>query len=249
MTQVWLYALISVFLISAISLVGVFIFSLKKAFIQKITLPLVSFAVGGLLGDAFIHLLPESFEKTNNSLKIAILIIAGVLIFFSLEKFLRWRHCHDFECKEHSHILVNMNLAGDSVHNFIDGIIIAASYIVSLPLGIATTLAVALHEIPQEIGDFGIFIHSGLSRGKALLYNFLASLACVLGAILTLLIGQHLGGFAFAILPLTAGGFLYIAGSDLIPELHRETKISTSLVQLLSIIGGVIIMALLILLD
>jgi len=244
--HIWFYALISVAAVSLISLIGIFVFTLSDEKTKKISLFIVSFAVGGLFGDAFIHLLPEAFKKTDATLVVSLGVIIGVLLFFCLEKFLRWRHCHVPEGEGHKHPLVAMNLVGGTAHNFIDGMIIGASYLVSVPIGLTTTLAIIFHEIPQEFSHFGIFIHSGILKRKALLFNFLSALAAVLGTVLALLIGTRISSFASFMLPLTAGGFLYIAGSDLIPELHHETKISTSLGQLVSIICGVGVMALLV---
>jgi len=142
-----------------------------------------------------------------------------------------------------------MNLIGDGVHNLIDGMLIGASYTVSIPIGIATTLAVILHEIPQEIGDFGVLLHAGLSIKKAFAFNFLSALTAILGAIISLFAGSHIEGYSSILLPITAGGFIYIAGSDLIPELQYECKLSTSVQQFIAIILGVGIMALLVLLE
>ena len=249
MTQIWLYAIISVIVVSSISFIGVFFLSLKKERLKKILLYLVSFAVGGLFGDAFIHLLPESFEKIGKNLTVSLYIILGILIFFVLEKFLRWRHCHILNSQEHVHPVVTMNLVGDAVHNLIDGMVIGASFLVSIPIGITTALAVILHEIPQEIGDFAVLVHGGLSCKKALIFNFLTALTAILGALASLLLGPHLEGYAISLLPITAGGFLYIAGSDLIPELHHEVRALKSLGQLILIILGIGIMALLVLLE
>jgi len=243
--QVWLYTLISVFIISLISFVGVFAVFFKEEKLKKISLFIVSFAVGALFGDVFIHILPESFKDSGASLKISLLLVAGILIFFMLEKFLRWRHCHVPISKSHYHPVVSMNLFGDAIHNFIDGMLIAASFIVSVPLGVATALAIAFHEIPQEFGDFGMLIHGGMSRKIALFYNFLSALVGIFGAAAVLLIGQSVQNFALILLPITAGGFLYIAGSDLIPELHQDVGFKTSFLQLFSIIFGVAVMALL----
>ncbi len=248
--QIWLYSLISVVSVSAISLVGVLFLALKKETLKKLSLVLVGFAVGGLLGDSFFHLLPESFKKIGFGISVPFLILFGFFIFFSLEKFIRWRHCHIQPVqKDHAHPLISLNLVGDTVHNLIDGLLIGATFLVSIPLGIATALAILLHEIPQEIADFSIFIYSGLSTKKAIAFNVLSSLAGILGAVISLFLGSTVENFALFLLPITAGGFLYIAGSDLIPELHHETKISNSLAQLGSIILGVAVMAALLLLG
>lgn len=207
------------------------------------TLLLVSFAVGGLFGDAFIHLLPEAFGELGTNLAVSLYAILGILIFFVLEKFLRWRHCHIPTSEQHMHPLVTVNLIGDTVHNIIDGMLVAASYLVSVPIGITTTVAVVLHEIPQEVGDFGVMIHGGLSVKKALFFNLLSGMAAVLGAVFSLVVGGEISGFSVSLLPVTAGGFLYIAGSDLIPELHHEVDVKMSALQLLLMMLGVGIMA------
>ncbi len=202
-----------------------------------------------MFGDAFIHLLPESFEELGANLSASLYVILGILVFFVVEKFLRWRHCHIPTSEEHLHPMVTINLVGDGVHNFIDGMLVAASYMVSLPIGITTTLAVVLHEIPQEVGDFGVMIHGGLSVRRALGFNFLSALAAVLGAVLALIVGSEVSGFSLFLLPVTAGGFLYLAGSDLIPELQHEVKASKSLLQFVMILLGVGMMALMTVLE
>ncbi|MCK9614587.1 MAG: ZIP family metal transporter [Candidatus Omnitrophica bacterium] len=249
--QAWVYSLVSVIIVSLISLIGVFTLSLKKNFLQKILLFLVSFAVGGLFGDAFIHLLPEAFKELGANLTTSLYIILGIVIFFILEKFIRWHHCHVPASEHQLHPVVALNLLGDGVHNFIDGLIIGATYCVSIPLGVTTTLAVILHEIPQEIGDFGVLVHGGLSIKKALIFNFLSAATSILGAIVALSIGPHAKGFTTALVPITAGGFIYIAGSDLIPELHQgcDVKISSAALQFISLLLGVAMMAALVLLE
>lgn len=247
--KIWSFTFFSVVLVSLISLIGVFFISLDENRLKKILLFMVSFAVGALFGDTFIHLLPEAYEKMGGGLNTPLLILVGILVFFVLEKFIRWRHCHIPTSDHHVHPMVTMNLIGDMVHNFIDGILIASSYSVSIPIGIATTFAVVLHEIPQEMGDFGVLVHGGLSVKKALLFNFLFALSAIVGAIGALVIGPKVEGFSLSMLPITAGGFVYLAGSDLIPELQKEVEWSKSIGQLFSIILGIGIMALLVLLE
>jgi zinc and cadmium transporter len=162
-----------------------------------------------------------------------------------MEKFFRWRHCHHPTTKEHLHPIVPMNIFGDTIHNFIDGILIAISFTASIPLGIATSVAVLFHEIPQEISDFSILIKGGLSVKKALLVNILGALVSFFGALIALQMGEHINGFTNALIPFTAGGFIYIAGSDLIPELHHNTEISKSFIQLIMLIFGVFTMTIL----
>jgi len=247
MFEVWLYSLFSVFLVSCISLIGLLTFSLKDKKLSEILLYLVSFSVGGLLGDAFIHLLPEAIRLNNETL-LASYILLGIIVSFIVEKFIQWRHCHIPISKEHPHPFAIMNLIGDSVHNFIDGLIIGASYLTSLHVGIATTLAVIFHEIPQEIGDFGVLIHGGFKKKKALLLNFVTALTAVLGTVIALIIGSTANLTSF-LLPFAIGSFIYIASSDLIPELHKETKPAKSFVQLMMLFVGIGIMFLLLLLE
>ena len=242
--EVWGYTLLSVLLISIISFVGILTISLKMEKLKKILLYMVSFAAGGLLGGAFIHLIPEAVEEFGLSSSMSIYLLSGVVLFFIMEKFICWRHCHHPTTKDHPHPFAYMNLIGDGVHNFIDGLIVAASYLVSMPLGVATTIAVILHEIPQEIGDFGVLVHGGFTRKRALGMNFLTALTAVLGAVVALLLG-FLEGLTAFLLPLAAGGFIYIAGSDLIPELHKDVNMKRSGAQLFFIILGIAIMYLL----
>lgn len=222
---------------------------LKKEKLKKILLFLVSFAAGGLLGGAFLHLLPEAVEETGFNLEISLAILIGLLAFFVLEKFISWRHCHIPTSKEHPHPLAFMNLVGDGFHNLTDGVVIAASFLTNPTLGIATTLAVIFHEIPQEIGDFGVLIHGGFTRKKALVFNFISALMAVTGAILTLFLGIKFTNLVQFLIPFTAGGFIYIAGSDLIPELHKETNLAKSLVQMIGLILGIGVMLILLFIE
>ncbi|MEM3373953.1 MAG: ZIP family metal transporter [Candidatus Woesearchaeota archaeon] len=247
--QIWLYTLTSVFIVSLIAFIGIFTLALKNKVLQKILLLLVSFATGALLGDVFIHLLPELIEEQGLTLKNSLFILLGIFLFFILEKFLCWRHCHIPTSKEHPHPLGFMNLIGDAFHNFLDGMIIAGSYLVNIQVGIATTIAVLLHEIPQEISELGVLLHAGLSKTKALLYNFLSALTSFLGAILVLILGEKIDFLISLIVPITIGGFLYIASSDLIPELHKETEPKKSLLQMIFMILGISIMLSLLLLE
>ncbi|PIZ54467.1 ZIP family metal transporter [Candidatus Uhrbacteria bacterium CG_4_10_14_0_2_um_filter_41_21] len=236
------FTLISVLIISLISFIGVLALVLKRDLLNKSIFIFVSLAVGALLGDVFIHIIPGAYEKMNDTTIISFLLIGGILIFFILEKFIHWHH-HTLEhAEEHHHQMGKMILFGDGVHNFIDGLIIASSYMVSLEVGMATTIAVVLHEIPQEIGNFGVLIHAGYKAKKALWYNFLSALTAVIGAIVALILGSVAEDFAVILLPITAGGFIYIALSDLIPELHKNHS-EQSLVQVIAIMVGVMSMA------
>lgn len=232
----------SIFLVSIVSLAGVLTLSLGDKLLKKIIIMLVSFSAGTLLGDAFIHLIPESFENQNAFTSFSVL--AGLVTFFSLEKFIHWRHCHEEGCPEHSKALSYVVLAGDGLHNFIDGVIIAASFLISVPVGIATTVAVFFHEIPQEIGDFATLVHGGLTKKKALLYNFLSALTAFLGALLVLFLQSYSDNIVLYLVPFAAGGFIYIATADIIPELHKHKahKISESFRQLFFFVLGIIVM-------
>src|SRR3989338_3847877 len=181
----------SVILVSIISFIGLFTISLKEEKLKKIIFYLISFSAGALLGDVFIHLIPELIEKNKFSLTTSISILGGIGIFFILEKFIHWQHCHgNVMQKNHIHSFAYTNLVGDALHNFIDGAVIAATYLVSIPAGLATTIAVVLHEIPQEVGDFGVLIHGGFTKSKALVLNFLSALPPLLGAVLAIIAGK-----------------------------------------------------------
>ena len=242
MLNIWLYSLISVFIVSLISLIGVLTLSISLEKLRKILIFLVSFSAGALLGDAFLHILPEINQEVGFTSNTAVLMFGGLMLFFILEKYVHWTHCHEPLSEKHPHHLATMNLVGDGLHNFLDGLIIAASYLVSIPLGIATTLAIVLHEIPQEIGDFGVLIHSGYTKTKALWYNMLSAWIAVLGTIIGLVLKDFSGSLSAKILPIAAAGFIYIATADLIPELHKETKMSRSLLQIFSLVAGFIVM-------
>ncbi|MDD2863730.1 MAG: ZIP family metal transporter [Methylococcales bacterium] len=222
----------------------------------------ISFAIGALLAVAFWGLIPEAFEhaKPEQIQSLSATILAGILGFFVLEKLLLWRHCHFGECEahgddehqhpEHSHNHGHSHshgeksagafiILGDSIHNFVDGVLIGAAFLVNPHLGIVTSLAVATHEIPQEVGDFAILLHSGYSRKKALFYNVLASLTTVIGGVLAYFWLADLRDSLPYFLTLAASSFIYIAVADLIPSLHKKTDIKTSLEQIALIGAGV----------
>ncbi|MCM8792033.1 MAG: ZIP family metal transporter [Candidatus Omnitrophica bacterium] len=228
----------STLLISLISLIGIISLIFKEKFLEKILLFLVGFAAGGLIGGSFLHLLPEAFEKGENISWY--FVIAGFVFFFLLERYLYWRHCHDGVC--YIHTFTYLNLVGDGIHNFCDGLLIAVSYAANIHLGIITTLAVIFHEIPQEIGDFGILVYGGFSKTKAMWFNFLSAIMCILGAILGYLITGWVENIAVFLIPFTAGGFIYIASSDLLPELHKQKDIKKSNIALITFILGLLFM-------
>ncbi len=251
MDMVFIYALLSVLAVSLISFVGVFTLGVEINKLRRFLIYIIAFSAGALLGDAFIHLLPEIVEERGFTLGISAYVLGGILIFFVLEKFIHWQHCHNHMLeKSHVHPFAYTNLVGDGFHNFLDGVIIAAAYFVSAPVGFATSIAVILHEIPQEIGDFGILIHAGFSKKKALMLNFASALLSVLGVVATFLIGDRISGIEAILVPIAAGGFIYIAASDLIPELHKHSdRFHKSFWQLVFFVIGIGVMALLLLLD
>ncbi len=244
-----IYALISVFVVSLVSLVGIVTLWLRLSLLKKIVLLMVSFSAWALLGDVFFHLLPEIANPSWRPISASLWILAWIIFGLITEKIIRRNHCHMPITKQHTHPVAIMNLVWDIVHNFIDWLIIGASYLVSIPVGIATTLAVVLHEIPQEIWDFGVLIHGWFSRKKALLLNFVTALTAVVGVLLAFVLHRFVGNMVAILLPFAAGTFIYIAGSDLIPELHKENKLSQTLPQLFFFILGILIMSTLLLLE
>ncbi len=209
----------------------------------------VSFAIGALLAVSFWGLIPHAFEEVEPGQfqSLSAVILGGILIFFVLEKLLIWRHCHSESCEAHAedghghHAAGSLIIMGDSIHNFVDGILIAAAFLTDVKLGIVTSLAVAAHEIPQEVGDFAILLHSGYSKGRALFYNILASLATVIGGVLAFYGLEGMSGSLPYFLALAASSFIYIAVADLIPTLHKKTEIKTSLQQFALIAAGVVL--------
>jgi zinc and cadmium transporter len=160
--------------------------------------------------------------------------------FYILENVVHWRHCHDADCEAHS--FGYMNLIGDAVHNFIDGLVIAAAFISDFRLGVATTLAIISHEIPQEIGDFGVLLHSGFKKTKAILFNFITAFMIVVGGFVGFLVSSSVGSFVQLLLPIAAGGFIYIAASDLIPELRKVVDLRKSVSTFVFFLLGILMM-------
>ena len=239
------WAVISVILVSSVSLAGLASFYLDEKRLNSYLHFLVSLSVGAMFGDAFIHLLPEAFAHASSPMETPSYLLAGLFLFFLMEKFLRWRHQHIPHCDSCVEPLGYANLVADGVHNFIDGLLIGAAYLISIPIGIATSLAVLMHEIPQEISDFAVLLHAGFSRSRALLLNGFCALLSVVGVLVALAAGGRVNALAQAMLPITAGGFIYIAGCDLVPELHRQNGVRQSLLQCLGITLGTGVMLLL----
>ena len=233
------YILLATFIVSLISFVGVVTLALKDKILTKILLILIGLSAGALMGGAFLHLLPEAVEKSSG-LDVYLFVLVGFILFFLIEKVLHWRHCHKGECNVHT--FHYMNLVGDSIHNFIDGLIMAASFVVSLPLGITTTISIATHEIPQEIGDFAVLLYGGFSKKKAIMLNFTIALTAVLGGIVGFFVSSLIENIVVFILPFAAGGFIYIAATDLVPEIRKELNMKKYMATLFVFICGILIM-------
>ena len=232
--------LVATFVISLISFVGILTFLLKEELLNRALLILVALSTGALLGGAFLHLIPETIEQVGGSLDIFLYLLLGFCLFFILEQFLHWRHQHTAAhgVKPFSYLI----LVSDSVHNFIDGLVIAASFITSYPLGIATTLAVALHEIPQELGDFGVLVYGGFGKGRALTFNFASAITEILGGIVGYFAYSILQASIVYLLPFAAGNFIYIAAADLIPEIKHQVSLRRSIIHFCVFLVGIGIM-------
>jgi len=243
-----LMSLLAVGAVSLISLIGIATLSLKQDLLRRMLFLLISLAAGALLGDAFIHLIPEAFEEAE-PLLVSGVILAGFFTFFVLEKFLHWHHSHgdDEFSPEHAkiHPVGLLVILSDGMHNLIDGIAIGAAFLISTEVGIATTIAIALHEIPQEIGDFGLLLHAGFSRAKALMMNFFSALTAFLGVGLVFWLAESIEVATPLIAAFAAGNFIYIAAADLVPELHKTTGARKSTLQFVTILIGLAAMVML----
>ncbi|MBI4446999.1 MAG: ZIP family metal transporter [Acidobacteria bacterium] len=244
MTTEAIYALGSVCLVSLFSLVGILFFFLQPRALSYMVVLLVSFSSGSLFGDAFIHLLPETVAENGFTLAVSLFTLSGIAASFFVEKIIHWRHVHS-PTHSQPESFAYMNLLGDAAHNFIDGVVIGAAYLLSVRVGIATTVAVLLHEIPQEMGDFGVLVHGGFTRKRALLYNFATAAIAMLGTLLTILLVDVAQDVRTFLVPFAAGGFIYIAGADLIPQMHKEKDVRGSLLQLLFFTAGILVMVVL----
>ncbi|UCD73204.1 MAG: ZIP family metal transporter [Candidatus Bathyarchaeota archaeon] len=236
-------SILAVTAISLLSLIGVFALSLTEDALDNFLFVLLSFSAGSILGAALLELLPEAIELVEESF-VFVYVAIGYVGFFILERFVYWYHGHIHGHESKSEVderlavkdFVYLNLIGDAIHNFLDGIAIGASFLISVPVGISTTVAVVFHELPQEIGDFGVLVYGGFSRGRALMFNFLSALTAILGVIVSNYLLKDLTGFLIAF---TAGGFVYIAASELIPEIQKEENFGKSVVQLILFILGI----------
>ncbi len=238
--SVLLWIIAATFANSLVALAGAVTLVWKKETLDKILHALVGFSAGALLGGAFFHLLTESIEEMQ-AMDAFYLVFAGFILFFLIERFLHWHHCHEGKCDVHA--FSYLILFGDAIHNFIDGIIIAAAFVVSMGVGFITTLVVISHELPQELGDFGVLVYGGFDRRRALIYNFLAQMTSVIGGIVGFF-AVTATGFATYLLPFAAGGFIYIGASDLIPELHKQASLRKTFGAFVFFLLGIGFMAL-----
>lgn len=222
------WPLLATLVVSLVSLIGILFLAINSKILERMLLLLVGFSAGALMGDAFIHLIPEGLETIKADV-FFLCVLGGIVLFLCLERFIHWRHCHKVGGSCEGHVFAYTNLIGDALHNFIDGLVIAASFSVSKELGLATFLAVLFHEIPQEISDFGVLLYGGFSKKKALAFNFLSALLAVFGCILGIFLFEQNQDVSGWLIGLTAGGFIYISASDLVPEMHKKTKNSPSL--------------------
>lgn len=237
MDQSLIYGLTAALVIGLLSLGGAITFSISERLLSRVALFLVAFSTGALIGGAFFHLIPEALEIAPVIQTFGYLIV-GIAIFFVLERYLKWRHCHDDgDCEVHT--FTHMSILGDGLHNFIDGLVIISSFSISIELGIITAIAMAAHELPQELGDFGVLVHGGYSRRKALGWNFVTALTAILGVLVGYFLISSFEYVNAILLPVAAGGFIYIAMSDLVPELHKEPKISKSVLNFMLFLAGI----------
>ncbi|WP_435349202.1 ZIP family metal transporter [Haloarchaeobius sp. HRN-SO-5] len=241
MAQELLYVYGSVAVVSLLALVGIVTVAMGRQKLDRVLPYLVSFSAGTLLGDAFLHLIPEVVATHGFDAGTGLVVLSGIVLAFVLEKYISWHHNH-YPNADQAQPLSYMILFGDSIHNALDGVIIAASYLASIPLGLATTAAIATHEIPQEIGDFGVLVYGGMPHGRAVAYNFLTALTAFVGATAVLLLAEYSGALTHYLLPVAAGNFVYIAASDLLPELVDETDVYRSTVQLVTFLGGIAVL-------
>jgi zinc and cadmium transporter len=223
-------------LMSLIAMVGSITLLLKPAALERLLLPLVAFAAGSLIGGAFFHMIPAALDTGKSSVSIGLAVVAGFTVFFGLEQVLHWHHCHraDMECKQPLTYLI---LIGDGLHNFLGGLAIAGTFLIDVRLGITSWLAAAAHEVPQELGDFGVLVHGGWSKQQALLFNFLSGLMFLLGGLLAYGLSYQLD--VSWLIPFAAGNFLYIGASDLVPEVKTHQDLKTNSIHFLAFILGV----------
>lgn len=236
--NIFLIIFLSSFAMSLLSLVGLITLVLKEKVLKKIILPLVAFSAGALLAGALLHMIPEAIAETENITAIFIWVLIGFSLFFLLEQFVHWHHCHKVP-SEHKRPVTYLILIADGIHNFIGGLAIAGAFLVDIKIGMITWVVAAAHEIPQELGDFGILIHGGWSKKKALIFNFVSASTVILGALTTYFLSSKIN--IIFLLPFAAGNFIYIACSDLIPEVKHSCSIKNNVLHFLFFIIGILL--------
>ncbi len=239
--EVWVYTILSVVAVSLVALSGIFLLTINRRYQDSVVFALVSFAVGSMIGNVLFELLPESYEAIGDFVTIGWLVVLGLVIFFIIEN-VHMFHKHHLPKKKSLKSLGYMNLLADGIHNFTDGILIAVSWMISYEVGLSTTIAIFIHELPQELSDYGILIKAGFSKSKALLYNLLSAASAILGAVLALLVGQSIEGFAVYLLPVAAGCFIYLSLFSLLPLIVKGNSLRKTLMQILIIVAGVVLM-------
>ena len=208
--------------LALISLTGALTLFLNERRFNQILIPLVAFSAGGLLGGAFFHLIPEAIQNSGNNIYTFLWIVIGFVVFFIFEQFIHFHHCRT-EGPKHIEAFSYLAIISDNLHNFLDGVSIAAAFVIDIRLGLAASLAVVVHEIPHELGNFSVLVRGGFTRNRALLFNFLSSLSFLAGGVLTYFVSfQHSIKF---LIPFAAGNFIYIAASNLVPEIHKDCHI------------------------
>jgi zinc and cadmium transporter len=235
------WILLSGLLMSAIALVGASALLLRESTLQRVITPMVAFAAGSLLGGAFFHMIPASIEEMGVEGPVFAWILAGFSLFYAVEQFLHWHHCHReySDCHEPQRYLI---LFGDGLHNFVGGIAVAGAFMIDIRLGMTAWLVAAAHEVPQELGDFAVLVHGGWSRKKALVYNFFSALTFPLGGVLA-----YAASFRFDVsflVPFAAGNFIYIAASDLVPAVNKQRELGPSFVHFFSLLVGMAVLLL-----
>ncbi|MBU1037281.1 ZIP family metal transporter [Patescibacteria group bacterium] len=236
--SILLWIIGSTFVMSLIAWAGLITLYLKEELLKKVILPLVALSAGALLGGAFLHLLPEAIEEVGLRLDIFLWLLLGFSLFFLLENFIQWHHCHKIP-SEHKKPVTYLILIADGIHNFIGGLAIGAAFIANIKLGIVTWLVSAAHEVPQELGDFGILIHGGWKKQKALLFNFFSALTIIAGGLVAYFLATKIN-ITF-LLAFAAGNFIYIASSDLIPEIKHKDNFKKSLIHFITFIFGILL--------
>jgi zinc and cadmium transporter len=238
-----LYAIISVIIVSIISVIVAIPLLMKKKISNKKLLSLLSISVGTLLAVVFLDILPETIEQQGYTTKLGLNILLGFLIMFLLEKLVHHKHqkgCKGKVCGHaHGYNLAPINLIGDGIHNFIDGLVIAGSYAINITVGITATISIIFHELPQEMADMGVLLYSGMSKKKAIFFNFLSSLTAIIGTIIGIFLIGRIEGFIHFMMPFAAGNFLYIAATNLMPELHRHCEAKDTIKHLIAILIGI----------